>query len=251
MKTNDEFYIGWQDTAPASISAIIKRLVVGTGLASFALALILAIAQGTIAVSVFEWGKIKNFSGVFRSEPYPRLLVTASDGSQSNYYLVKAFKFGIDPKLAKQFDGKSVALKGTLIYRDNQRMIEAIEDSIKASAFAESAPSSVSPIPLGRQTLVGEIVDSKCYFGVMNPGQFIPHRACAIRCISGGVPPVLVVRHPNGQTSCLLLVSKEGRPLREEILRIIAEPVRITGEVEQDGNLLTLRAQKIERVHGS
>lgn len=251
MKTNDEFYIGWQNKAPASTAAIIKRLVVGIGLASCACAVILAAAQSAISASVFEWGNIKDFSGRFHSSPYPHLLVTAPDGSKSNYYLVKPFKFGISPALASRFDGKSVALRGTLIYRDDQRMIEAIEESIKETDTVPAVPSNAAPVSLGHQTLVGEIVDSKCYLGVMNPGQFIPHRACAIRCISGGVPPVLIVRHANGQTSCLLLVSKEGRPLREEILRIIAEPVRVTGEVQQDGNFLTLRAENIERIHGS
>src|SRR5947207_1819862 len=91
---------------------------------------------------------------------------------------------------------------------------------------------------LGRRTLVGEIVDSKCFLGVMNPGQLTPHRACAIRCISGGVPPVLVVRQKNGPAIYLLLVASDGKP----VLDIVAEPVEITGEVEREGDLLILRA---------
>jgi hypothetical protein len=58
-------------------------------------------------------------------------------------------------------------------------------------------------VSLGTQTLIGEIVDSKCYLGVMNPGALIPHRACAIRCISGGIPPVLLVRQSDRSAALL------------------------------------------------
>jgi hypothetical protein len=76
----------------------------------------------------------------------------------------------------------------------------------------------------------------------MNPGQLIPHRACAIRCISGGVPPVLLVRHADGPASYLLLVSDKGKPVNKQVLDLVAEPVEITGEVERRGELLILRA---------
>ncbi len=95
---------------------------------------------------------------------------------------------------------------------------------------------------LGKQTLAGEIVDSKCFLGVMNPGQLTPHRACAIRCISGGVPPVLLVRQNDGPAICLLLVSAEGKPVNKQVLDRVAEPLEITGEVERQGELLILRA---------
>jgi len=85
-------------------------------------------------------------------------------------------------------------------------------------------------------------VDSKCFLGVMNPGQLTPHRACAIRCISGGVPPVLLVRQKDGQAIYLLLDSAESKPVNKEVLELVAEPVEITGEVEQQGELLIMRA---------
>jgi hypothetical protein len=97
-------------------------------------------------------------------------------------------------------------------------------------------------VSLGQQTLVGEIVDSKCYLGVMNPGALIPHRACAIRCISGGVPPVLLVLQSNAPALCFLLVSRDGKPVNKQVLNLVAEPVQITGEVERQGDLLILRS---------
>jgi hypothetical protein len=120
-------------------------------------------------------------------------------------------------------------------------MVEVLPDSIQATeATAEgSLPQAIS---LGKQTLVGEIVDSKCFLGVMNPGQLTPHRACAIRCISGGCPPVLLVRQTDGPAIYLLLVSADGKPVNKQVLDMVAEPLEITGEVERLGDLLVLKA---------
>jgi len=116
-----------------------------------------------------------------------------------------------------------------------------VDGSIQLSntVAVTSAPQTIS---LGKQTLVGEIVDSKCFLGVMNPGQLTPHRACAIRCISGGVPPVLLVRQKDGPAAYLLLVSTDGKPVNKAVLNLVAEPVEITGEVQRQGELLILRA---------
>jgi len=120
--------------------------------------------------------------------------------------------------------------------------VEALPDSIKVAENAATVLVGNKTIPLGRQTLVGEIVDSKCFLGVMNPGQLLPHRACAIRCISGGIPPVLLVRDTEGGANYLLLVSADGKPVNQQVLDLVAEPVQITGEVERQGELLILRA---------
>ena len=176
----------------------------------------------------------------------PRPGVGAGLPSFSSYYLVKPFKFGFDAATASRLDGKSVNMKGTLIYRGgNQTMIEVIADSIQPAVVSEKNLALVpiaSPVSLGQQTLLGEIVDSKCHLGVMNPGALIPHRACAIRCISGGIPPVLLVLQTNGPALYFLLVSREGKAVNQQVLDLVAEPVTITGGVERQGEVLILRA---------
>ncbi len=122
-------------------------------------------------------------------------------------------------------------------------MMEALPDSIKVAEQQSFSLPGTETVGLGRQTLVGEIVDSKCFFGVMNPGDLTPHRACAIRCISGGVPPVLLVRQKDGPAIYLLLVSADGKAVNKQVLDMVAEPVQITGEVERQGELLILRAE--------
>lgn len=97
-------------------------------------------------------------------------------------------------------------------------------------------------LDLGRVTLRGEIVDTKCYLGVMNPGERKVHRDCAVRCISGGLPPAFLARDPAGDAPVRLLVGDHGRALSKEVLPFIAEPLEISGVLVRTGSTLTLKA---------
>lgn len=245
---NDEFYIGWQDKAAPGIGKTLRRAVIALLLLVLIASATFAVAQRMIGASVFEWGVQKNFTGVLKTTPYPHLLVprpgaTGGEAKFSTYYLVAHWKFGLNRQAIASFDGKSVALKGTLIYRGNQTMVETKPEWISLSTNDVGRTQNDLPNQsLGRQTLVGEIVDSKCWLGVMNPGSLTPHRACAIRCISGGVPPVLLVRQKEAPPLYFLLVSAEGKPVNQQVLNLVAEPIEITGDVERQGELLILKA---------
>jgi hypothetical protein len=246
---SEDFYIGWEAKAAPGIGQTVRKVVLVLLLVAVLASVILAVFQRMIGQSVFEWGSSKSFSGILRTQPYPHLLVPrpGNAGSRpqfSTYYLVAPWKFGLNREAIAPFNGKTVTLKGTLIYRGNQTMVETRPEWIQANTQAATValPQSIS---LGRQTLTGEIVDSKCFLGVMNPGQLTPHRACAIRCISGGVPPVLLVRPQNGSAAYFLLVSSDGTPVNQQVLDLVAEPVEITGEVERQGDWLILRADPV------
>jgi hypothetical protein len=248
VNTTDDFYIGWQSQAPKSIGSHVRKTVLCLLLIAPVLSVLLVLAQKTIGNAVFEWGTFKTFTGILRTQPYPHLLVGRpgqASSTPSAYYLVAPFKFGLKPEVLAPLDGKPVSLKGSLIYRGNQTMIEARPESVQPAPETAQLNTLIAGNQresLGRQTLVGEIVDSKCYLGVMNPGQLTPHRACAVRCISGGIPPVLLVRPKTGPPLYLLLVSTDGRAVNKEVLDMVAEPVQITGDVEHQGELLVLRA---------
>ncbi|MGC9943041.1 MAG: hypothetical protein ABSE48_14515 [Verrucomicrobiota bacterium] len=244
---NDEFYIGWEEKPAAGVRRFIRIVVILLLTTVAAFALTLAAMQRTIGVSAFEWGTVKKFSGILLVQPYPHLLVprpglTGAEISYSTYYLVAPFKHGLDQKQLAPLNNLAVSLQGTLIYRGSQTMVEALPDSIKAVDEPMPPLRGLETVSLGRQTLVGEIVDSKCYLGVMNPGQLVPHRDCAILCISGGIPPVLLVRQKIGPPIYLVLVSADNKPVNQQVLDLVAEPVRITGEVERQGDWLFLRA---------
>ena len=251
MNQPDEFYIGWEAKAAPGIGKTVRKTVVVVLALALLAPVVLAVSQRMIGASVFEWGNHKSFSGILQTTPYPHLLVPRpgnTDGlaRYSTYYLVAPWKFGLDREAIAPLDGKSVMLKGTLIYRGNQTMIETKPEWIAVSTNDQRRARSDAPyLRLGKQTLVGEIVDSKCFLGVMNPGQLTPHRACAVRCISGGVPPVLLVRQKDGPAIYLLLVSADGKPVNKQVLDMVAEPLEITGEVERQGELLILRADPV------
>jgi len=244
---NDEFYIGWEDKAAPGIGRFVRKIIFLLLAIGVGGALALAACQRTIGVSMFEWGTVKSFSGILKTEPYPHLLVPrpGAAGEQkefSTYYLVAPFKHGLDREKISALENKTVSLKGTLIYRGNQTMVEAIPESIKIADRQLPPLTGIETVSLGRQTFVGEIVDSKCYLGVMNPGQLLAHRDCAILCISGGIPPILFVRQKIGPPIYLLLTAADNQPVNQQVLDLVAEPVQITGEVERQGDLLILRA---------
>jgi len=155
--------------------------------------------------------------------------------------LVANGKHGADNQVAAYL-GKSVRLRGRLIYRDDQKMIVLSGGSIAVLDDAQQNP--VAPKNLGECDLVGEIVDSKCYLGNMNPGNGKVHRDCAVRCLSGGIPPVFATNDFNGSPAVLQLTGPNQKRLpREAFLDRMAQPVRIHGRVLQTGNTLFLETE--------
>lgn len=234
---DDEFYIGYLPTAPPRLAKQMRRV-------SMALLLLVAlVALGIIGglqklpFSLFEFGQEREFTGMIKALPYPTLLVREGD-SLSQFLLVAGGKHGAGVHL---FDGKNVKLKGTRIWRDGVTMIEIAANTIEVAGSAASSSDWLNH-NLGTFTLVGEIVDSKCYLGVMNPGHTKPHRECATLCISGGIPPMFVAQDEAGNKMALLLVSATNQAVNQEVLDFVAEPVKITGQVWREGDQLILRA---------
>ena len=245
-KKPQEFYIGYLDKAPKGIAATVKAAVAATLAVALALAGLFALSQGAFPASVFEFGVIREFRGVIRSQPSPSLLVDRPDSSPqgsgaSRFHLVMPFKFGAQDA-ASRFDGQAVRLRGSLIYRGDQTMIEVEPESIVPDPQGGAASASGLSEHLGPVTLRGEIVDSKCYLGVMNPGSGKVHRACASLCIRGGIPPLFAATEPEGAWKHYLLVSSDGSAVNQKVLELVGEVVEISGEVVRYDDLLVLRA---------
>jgi len=236
---NEDFYIGYLPKMSKKLAKVVKTFVILAFLIGIGLVVVLWVAQNPFAKSVFEFGTVKDFEGTIQARPIPFLLMEKAENNNGlpgfeRIPLVGEGKHGID---AKNFDGQRVKLKGTLIYRDDLRMIEVVGDSIEKSS-ANSNLTAEQSESLGRFTLKGEIVDSKCYLGVMNPGQSKPHRDCAVACLRGGIPPLFVVKDSAGNLSELWLLSEKNEPVNKEILDYVAEPIEISGEVSRIGNQL-------------
>ena len=188
-----------------------------------------AALQRTYSLSFFESGKERTFEGIIEASPYPALLSSTgpANASASRYLLVANGKHGADSQVAA-YIGKGVRLRGRLIYRDDPKMIVLSGGSI--AALDDAQQNQVAPKNLGEFDLVGEIVDSKCYLGNMNPGNGKVHRDCAARCLSGGIPPVFATNDFNGSPAVLLLTGPNQKPLpKEAFLNRVAQPTRIHG----------------------
>ena len=252
---SDAFYVGYQKVMPEPLAKFLRPKLIGLVLLIIAVALIIVTHQRSFPASVFEFGKTKSFEGFISEKPYPTLLVLSSNEQEkacafTRYYLVNRGKHGAE-ETVRGMDGQKVKLEGSLIYRDDQTMIELAPNSIQRIETSEIVDPATCQQTLGHFTLRGEIVDSKCFLGVMKPGDLKPHRACAIRCISGGCPPVFVVRDTTGRAEYFLLVSSEGQTVNDQVLDKVAEPLEITGEIEKQNNMLLLKADPTtyRRIH--
>ena len=232
----DEFFIGWQPKAPRGIGQFVRGRTTVIVLAVLVFAGLLAALQGTIGTA--HWGDVLEFSGILVKDPTAVLVADQPDDESgaSVYYLVSPNKFGFDETLADRYHLMHVKLRGRLMYReDGQALIEAIPESVET----DGGPSTHDPLgkraPLGEMTLEGEIVDTKCYLGAMNPGVLKPHRACAILCIKGGIPPDAAGPRENRRPGRLLSYSstKATAPSTTASWTSSGCPYEITGQVER------------------
>ena len=93
----------------------------------------------------------------------------------------------------------------------------------------------------GPVELTGEIVDAKCFLGVMVPGSGKTHKECASLCLRGGIPPALYVQDRAGHSSLLLLTGPTGEPIGSPALQTAGEAISLTGSIQRQGGWLVLR----------
>lgn len=242
---NDEFYIGWQDRAPEGQVRWLRRVVTGVGVIAFALAVIVALVQRPQEEGRFEFGVAREFAGELHGDPIPRLRVTnAVNGVATNLLLVGAGKFGL-PAFARGHEGAQVRFRGTLIQKGALTMIE-MNDAESFAVIEAARPGAVPPpaTSLGTIELEGELVDTKCYLGVMRPATGKVHRGCAVRCLSGGVPPGLLVRDIGGNAFVIMLAAADGGPLDFDV-QWAARVLQVRGQMELRDELPILRVESM------
>ncbi len=237
-----EFYVGYFPSSPPGIARRTRRAVVTLGLLVSGSVVGLALAQPPFAAATFEYGRPREVAGRLRALPYPVLVVETREGDlpvTSRHWLLAApGKHGADAQVAA-YDGRTVRIRGQLLHRGDAAMLEIL--AIDGTSTGPE-PVATTHVELGTLTLTGEIVDSKCWMGAMNPGEGKTHLACAVRCVSGGLPPLLALRDGAGGERHLLLVNPDGGPVDRGALQGVGRPVSITGRVTREGELLFLHA---------
>jgi hypothetical protein len=146
-------------------------------------------------------------------------------------------------------NGKEISLKGTLLYGDGKILMQVDKNDDPLVHVS----TALSKLPLvekdeGEVGLKGEIIDPKCYFGVMKPGEGKVHKDCAIRCILGGIPPVLKMTNEKGGNSYVLLT---GDNINERVKDFVAVPSTVKGHLKKYNDWEVLDVRLIEEVKNS
>ncbi len=227
-----DFYVGYFDPPPPRIRRFLRRVALATLASAAIAAAVIALGHRQLPAAHFEFGHLRTFEGFVVADPYPSLLVPG-DTAFSRYLLTAPGKFGAD-ELVASVVGSPASLQGTLAYRDGQAMIQ-VEPGTVAPRETSEPPPQVPEVDLGTRRVEGEIVGSKCYLGVMNPGSGVTHRACATVCIRGGVPPLLEVRREDGGREGIVLAGSGGEAIGDRLEGLIARPVGMTGRLVRRG----------------
>jgi hypothetical protein len=186
--------------------------------------------------AVWEDGRAVELTGLMVARPYPMLIV---EGPESGtYLLVEEGKHGA--ARAAAMEGQTVRARGYVLRREGRTMLEL--QGGEAGLKVVGAGHGATAHRIGTETLRGEIVDSKCYLGAMKPGEGKTHKECATLCIKGGVPAVLVT-----EGRWYLLADASGGPIDAEVLKLVGEPVEVSGEVWVVRGVRVLRAGHVRR----
>lgn len=233
--THDEFYIGYAPQAPPRTAK--HTLVV------IAINVVLSMAGATLVVAgmrdpgpgSWETGAPTSIEGPLVIDPYPAVMT-----AHGPVLVVNFGKRGAQERLKDVRAGARVMLTGYPLKRDDREMLELAPESDAIRVMQDTGVAPSIRWTGEHVAFRGEIVDSKCYLGAMKPGEGKTHKACAVRCISGGIPAVLVHWRDDGTPSTLLLSARDGRAPGEWVLPFVGEPVEVRGELGRLGETLVL-----------
>lgn len=240
MKKKDDFYVGYLDEVAPDTKKLLKRFVIVAIIMLLGIAVVFALTQNKDKNSAFDFDTTTKITGLYHEMPYPMLKIQTNENSFKNILLLGFGKSSANPFLAKiraqvpKLSGSILSIEGNLIYYNGKTLLQ-ITDEEKISLLEKSNPSKLPKINavVTNMELKGEIIDPKCYFGVMKPGKGKIHRSCAVLCISGGIPPVLATTDENNISEYYLITDTSGNAIHDDILPYIGKPSLLTGDIVQ------------------
>jgi hypothetical protein len=237
--------------SPVSCARFVIKILLIIIPAMLLIGYLISVNQRKFSTASFEYGKLTELTGIYYNNPVPLLKVYDKNRDAITVPLIGYGKKGAESAIMEienekklSLNGKEVKLKGNLLYNEGKILMQI--DKID-NPVVEVGSGSTFPIiekDYGTQIIRGEIVDPKCFFGAMKPGEGKVHRDCAIRCILGGIPPVLHVQNEKGESNFYLLVGPNGEKLNEAVKDYVAEPVSIEAKVKQVDDWIILYAEK-------
>jgi hypothetical protein len=236
QELNMDFFIGYNWPLSVATSRVLKRVGCAVGIGAIGLAGGLAAGHRSLDGGNFEFGHVSEHAGIVVEQPVPML--RPADGREPWPLLVARGKHGADD-LVLGLDGQQVAVQATRISRGGREMLEVA--SVLGAGLKSRPHVADSGPPETTVTLTGEIVDSKCFLGVMVPGEGVTHRGCAALCLRGGIPAALRVRGPDAAAGLYLITGSTAT--RDQAIAWAGEVAEITGTVTQRGGWLVLTSE--------
>jgi hypothetical protein len=242
-----EFYVGYLP-APPRYRRFVRTVAPLLLLVSALVAVIVSASHEDPGTGTWDLSQPRAFEGIISTQPYAMIRVVdeTSAGRVRTLLLVQEGKFGALGRIM-DLHGRPARVRGFILERDGWQILELESTETAVQALDSLAGGIGSRLTrsateaLGAVALRGEIIDPKCYFGAMKPGDGKQHKECATLCIAGGIPPMFTTRDAAGRRSYYLLADPAGRALDERILPFVADPVEISGMLERRDDLTILR----------
>jgi len=101
-------------------------------------------------------------------------------------------------------------------------------------------------VPRTEVTVIGEVIDSKCYFSRPSELSTGPkHKECAIQCAKRGIP--LAILEERTETVYFALKERGNSSANELLLPFVGERVEVHGRVSEKGGTRVLLVMSVER----
>ncbi len=249
-KQNDQpFFVGYLNM-PMALKKFYIPLTALLLAASMFIGYTIANSQQATGAASWLTDKPQTMQGLIKLEPYPVLHRFNPDNPDQleSVLLVRQGKRGAT-KFAQSLDGQLVNVTGFGIYRGGWSMLElrssediqTLSEDDTTNGLLDKLAQETQPKSLGEISFTGEVADSKCFLGVMKPGEGVVHRACADVCLIGGIPAMLLVEGDDQQRYGYMLTAQDGKSASTMIAQYAGETMQVSGELMQKGSLLYIK----------
>jgi hypothetical protein len=235
----NEFYVGYLHAAPNGVASVMQKIIIVGGVVMIILCATLVLYQKRFSLNTFDFEKPTTIEGYLSGFPVPHLRLPVGKDSAGSEHYQKIMLVGYGKKGAQQWMlelekiyGKipvgKVSVRGNLIYGEGKAWMQV--ENLQGLRVIDKTPASSDPTTVSKRVkIVGEIVDPKCYFGVMKPGEGKVHKSCAARCIAGGIPPVL---HSTEGEFYLLTMDTQGN-IYQDVAPLIGQKISLSAQQHQ------------------
>ncbi len=243
-----DFYVGWSGASDSS-RRFTSRFYYSFLVLMFVILSLFVWLERPFSTATFAYGDQVELEGYLLEEPVIALRIQDGD----NFEILPLVGYGkMGPHAALEnllgAGNYHVKLRGTLISHKGKRFLELTDGKAAVLTSTTSNEMSHDPTAIGAMEITGEIMDPKCFFGVMKPGYGKVHRSCAIRCISGQIPPVLAIRENNEFVDFYFLTNMEGMIPKEDLLRYVGKEITISGDAFKIDNWKSVRLESLEMI---